>query len=226
DESHVLIGQLNGMYNGDRARKENLVDYGFRLPSALDNRPLKFNEFERKMRQVVFVSATPADYEKKTSGQVAEQLVRPTGLVDPEIEVRPARSQVDDVLAEINERVKAGDRVLVTVLTKRMAEQLTEFLSDHGVKVRYLHSDIDTVERQADCGQRRTRYYAARRGEAYPGHYRRRVQRRRRPRGAEGTADARQIRGHVRKAACQGAQAPRKTDDGAREKPRVREGRA
>ena len=147
DESHVLIGQLNGMYNGDRARKENLVDYGFRLPSALDNRPLKFNEFERKMRQVVFVSATPADYEKKTSGQVAEQLVRPTGLVDPEIEVRPARTQVDDVLAEINERVAAGDRVLVTVLTKRMAEQLTEFLADHGIKVRYLHSDIDTVER-------------------------------------------------------------------------------
>ncbi|WP_122154120.1 excinuclease ABC subunit UvrB [Paraburkholderia sp.] len=147
DESHVLIGQLNGMYNGDKARKENLVNYGFRLPSALDNRPLKFNEFERKMRQVVFVSATPADYEKKTAGQVAEQLVRPTGLVDPEIEVRPARTQVDDVLAEINERVKAGDRVLVTVLTKRMAEQLTEFLADHGVKVRYLHSDIDTVER-------------------------------------------------------------------------------
>ncbi|TCG06011.1 excinuclease ABC subunit B [Paraburkholderia steynii] len=147
DESHVLIGQLNGMYNGDRARKENLVDYGFRLPSALDNRPLKFNEFERKMRQVVFVSATPADYEKKTAGQVAEQVVRPTGLVDPEIEVRPARTQVDDVLPEINERVKAGDRVLVTVLTKRMAEQLTEFLADHGVKVRYLHSDIDTVER-------------------------------------------------------------------------------
>ncbi|MFP3184033.1 MAG: helicase-related protein, partial [Paraburkholderia sp.] len=138
---------LNGMYNGDRARKENLVDYGFRLPSALDNRPLKFNEFERKMRQVVFVSATPADYEQKTAGQVAEQLVRPTGLVDPEIDVRPARTQVDDVLSEINERVKAGDRVLVTVLTKRMAEQLTEFLADHGVKVRYLHSDIDTVER-------------------------------------------------------------------------------
>jgi excinuclease ABC subunit B len=147
DESHVLIGQLNGMYNGDRARKENLVDYGFRLPSALDNRPLKFGEFERKMRQAVFVSATPADYEKRTSGQVAEQLVRPTGLVDPMIEVRPARTQVDDVLAEINERVAAGDRVLVTVLTKRMAEQLTEFLADHGVKVRYLHSDIDTVER-------------------------------------------------------------------------------
>ena len=147
DESHVLIGQLNGMYNGDRARKENLVDYGFRMPSALDNRPLKFNEFERKMRQAVFVSATPADYENRTSGQVAEQLVRPTGLVDPEIEVRPARSQVDDVLGEINARVKVNERVLVTVLTKRMAEQLTEFLADHGVKVRYLHSDIDTVER-------------------------------------------------------------------------------
>ncbi|CAB3786146.1 UvrABC system protein B [Pararobbsia alpina] len=147
DESHVLIGQLNGMYNGDRARKENLVDYGFRLPSALDNRPLKFDEFERKMRQAVFVSATPAEYEKRTSGQVAEQLVRPTGLVDPLIEVRPAHTQVDDVLAEINERVAAGDRVLVTVLTKRMAEQLTEFLADHGVRVRYLHSDIDTVER-------------------------------------------------------------------------------
>ncbi|MEA3114693.1 MAG: excinuclease subunit [Caballeronia sp.] len=147
DESHVLIGQLNGMYNGDRARKENLVDYGFRMPSALDNRPLKFNEFERKMRQAIFVSATPADYENRTAGQVAEQLVRPTGLVDPEIEVRPARSQVDDVLGEINARVKVHERVLVTVLTKRMAEQLTEFLADHGVKVRYLHSDIDTVER-------------------------------------------------------------------------------
>ncbi|WP_028228827.1 excinuclease ABC subunit UvrB [Paraburkholderia ferrariae] len=147
DESHVLIGQLNGMYNGDRARKENLVNYGFRLPSALDNRPLKFNEFERKMRQVVFVSATPADYEKKVTGQIAEQVVRPTGLVDPVIEVRPASTQVDDVLGEINERVAVGERVLVTTLTKRMAEQLTEFLADHGVKVRYLHSDIDTVER-------------------------------------------------------------------------------
>jgi len=147
DESHVLIGQLNGMYNGDRARKENLVNYGFRLPSALDNRPLKFPEFERKMRQVIFVSATPADYEQRVTGQVAEQVVRPTGLVDPEIEVRPASTQVDDVLAEINARVKAGERVLITVLTKRMAEQLTEFLADHGVRVRYLHSDIDTVER-------------------------------------------------------------------------------
>lgn len=147
DESHVLIGQLNGMYNGDRARKENLVDYGFRLPSALDNRPLKFAEFERKMRQVVFVSATPGDYENRISDQVAEQLVRPTGLVDPQIEVRPARTQVDDVLSEIHARVKVQERVLVTVLTKRMAEQLTDFLAEHGIKVRYLHSDIDTVER-------------------------------------------------------------------------------
>ena len=147
DESHVLIGQLNAMYNGDRARKENLVNYGFRLPSALDNRPLKFNEFERKMRQAVFVSATPADYERTHAGQVVEQVVRPTGLVDPAVEVRPAHTQVDDVLAEINIRVAANERVLVTVLTKRMAEQLTEFLADHGVKVRYLHSDIDTVER-------------------------------------------------------------------------------
>ncbi|WP_206951754.1 excinuclease ABC subunit UvrB [Trinickia acidisoli] len=147
DESHVLIGQLNAMYNGDRSRKENLVQYGFRLPSALDNRPLKFPEFEHKMRQAVFVSATPADYEKKKTGQVVEQVVRPTGLVDPIVQVRPARTQVDDVLSEINARVAANDRVLVTVLTKRMAEQLTEFLADHGVKVRYLHSDIDTVER-------------------------------------------------------------------------------
>lgn len=147
DESHVMIGQLNGMYNGDRARKQNLVDYGFRLPSALDNRPLKFEEFERKMRQAIFVSATPGDFEASKAGQVVEQVVRPTGLVDPQIEVRPARTQVDDVLFEINARVAAGDRVLVTVLTKRMAEQLTEFLADHGVKVRYLHSDIETVER-------------------------------------------------------------------------------
>jgi excinuclease ABC subunit B len=147
DESHVLIGQLNAMYNGDRSRKENLVQYGFRLPSALDNRPLKFPEFERKMRQAVFVSATPADYEKKKTGQVVEQVVRPTGLVDPVVQVRPARTQVDDVLSEINTRVSVNERVLVTVLTKRMAEQLTEFLADHGVKVRYLHSDIDTVER-------------------------------------------------------------------------------
>ncbi len=147
DESHVLIGQLNGMFNGDRARKTVLVEYGFRLPSALDNRPLKFAEFERKMHQAVFVSATPAEYEKQHAGQVVEQLVRPTGLVDPEVEVRPATTQVDDVLQEIHERVAARERVLVTTLTKRMAEQLTEYLSDNGVKVRYLHSDVDTVER-------------------------------------------------------------------------------
>lgn len=147
DESHVLLGQLNGMYNGDRARKTNLVDYGFRLPSALDNRPLRFDEFEGKMRQTMFVSATPADYEVKHAGQVVEQVVRPTGLVDPLIEVRPASSQVDDLMAEITLRVAVNERVLVTTLTKRMAEQLTEFLSDNGIKVRYLHSDIDTVER-------------------------------------------------------------------------------
>ncbi|HZE90186.1 MAG TPA: excinuclease ABC subunit UvrB [Rhizobacter sp.] len=147
DESHVMIGQLGGMYNGDRARKTTLVDYGFRLPSALDNRPLKFEEFEKKMRQVVFVSATPADYERKNAGQVVEQLVRPTGLVDPEVEVRPAERQVDDVLQEIRIRVEKNERVLITTLTKRMAEQLTDYLADNGVKVRYLHSDIDTVER-------------------------------------------------------------------------------
>lgn len=147
DESHVMIGQLNAMYNGDRSRKQTLVDFGFRLPSALDNRPLKFPEFETKMRQAVFVSATPADYEASKTGQVVEQVARPTGLVDPQIEVLPASSQVDDLLQQIHERVKVGERVLVTVLTKRMAEQLTDFLSDNGVKVRYVHSDIDTVER-------------------------------------------------------------------------------
>jgi excinuclease ABC subunit B len=147
DESHVLIGQFGGMYNGDRSRKTTLVDYGFRLPSALDNRPLKFEEFETKMRQVIFVSATPAQWEKDHAGQVVEQLVRPTGLVDPEVEVRPATSQVDDVLQEIRIRVDKHERVLITTLTKRMAEQLTDYLSDNGVKVRYLHSDIDTVER-------------------------------------------------------------------------------
>ena len=147
DESHVLIGQLNGMYNGDRSRKHTLVEYGFRLPSAMDNRPLKFPEFETKMRQAIFVSATPADYENQKTGQVVEQLVRPTGLVDPAIEVLPASTQVDDLLNQIHERVKVSERVLVTVLTKRMAEQLTEYLSDNGVKVRYVHSDIDTVER-------------------------------------------------------------------------------
>ncbi len=147
DESHVLIGQLNAMYNGDRSRKTTLVEYGFRLPSAMDNRPLKFEEFERKMRQAVFVTATPADYERAHAGQVVEQVVRPTGLVDPIIMVRPAVSQVDDLLSEIHLRLQAGERVLVTTLTKRMAEQLTEFLSENGIKVRYLHSDIDTVER-------------------------------------------------------------------------------
>jgi excinuclease ABC subunit B len=147
DESHVLIGQFGGMYNGDRARKTTLVEYGFRLPSALDNRPLKFEEFERKMRQAVFVSATPADYEKTHAGQVVEQVVRPTGLVDPVVEVRPASTQVDDVLQEIRDTIARGERVLITTLTKRMAEQLTDYLSDNGVKVRYLHSDVDTVER-------------------------------------------------------------------------------
>ena len=147
DESHVLMGQFGGMYNGDRARKTTLVEYGFRLPSALDNRPLKLEEFERRMRQLVFVSATPADYEKQHTGQVVEQLVRPTGLVDPRVEVRPAVHQVDDVLQEIRLRVEKQERVLITTLTKRMAEQLTDYLTDNGVKVRYLHSDIDTVER-------------------------------------------------------------------------------
>jgi excinuclease ABC subunit B len=147
DESHVLIGQLNAMYNGDKSRKHTLVEFGFRLPSAMDNRPLKFTEFETKMRQTIFVSATPADYEKTHQGQVVEQVARPTGLVDPEIEVLPASTQVDDLLDQIHERVKVGERVLVTVLTKRMAEQLTDYLADNGVKVRYVHSDIDTVER-------------------------------------------------------------------------------
>jgi excinuclease ABC subunit B len=147
DESHVLMGQFSGMYNGDRARKTTLVEYGFRLPSALDNRPLKLEEFEHRMRQLVFVSATPSDYEKTHSGQIVEQVVRPTGLVDPEVEVRPATNQVDDVLQEIRIRVVKSERVLITTLTKRMAEQLTDYLSDNGVKVRYLHSDIDTVER-------------------------------------------------------------------------------
>jgi excinuclease ABC subunit B len=147
DESHQMIGQLGAMYNGDKARKTTLVEYGFRLPSALDNRPLKFEEFEARMRQVIFVSATPAAYEKEHAGQVVEQLVRPTGLIDPEVEVRPATHQVDDVLQEIRIRVEKNERVLITTLTKRMAEQLTDYLADNGVKVRYLHSDIDTVER-------------------------------------------------------------------------------
>ena len=147
DESHVMIGQLSDMYNGDRSRKTTLVEYGFRLPSALDNRPLKFEEFEGKMRQVVFVSATPAAYEQQHAGQVVEQVVRPTGLIDPMVEVRPATHQVDDVLQEIRIRNVKNERVLITTLTKRMAEQLTDYLTENGVKVRYLHSDIDTVER-------------------------------------------------------------------------------
>ncbi|MGM9427176.1 excinuclease ABC subunit UvrB [Hydrogenophaga sp. MI9] len=147
DESHQMIGQLNAMYSGDRSRKTTLVEYGFRLPSALDNRPLKFEEFEQRMRQCIFVSATPADYEKTHSGNVVEQVVRPTGLVDPEVEVRPATHQVDDVLQEIRIRVVKNERVLITTLTKRMAEQLTDYLTENGVKVRYLHSDVDTVER-------------------------------------------------------------------------------
>lgn len=148
DESHVMMGQLGGMYRGDRARKETLVRYGFRLPSALDNRPLRFDEFERKMRRSIFVSATPAEYElEKSGGEVVEQVVRPTGLVDPAVEVRPAVTQVDDLLSEITETTRTGGRVLVTTLTKKMAEDLTDFLSDQGVRVRYLHSDIDTVER-------------------------------------------------------------------------------
>ena len=147
DESHVTIPQVGGMYRGDRARKENLVNYGFRLPSALDNRPLRFDEFERMMPQSIFVSATPADYEQKHAGQVVEQVVRPTGLVDPVLEVRPAATQVDDLLSEIGVRVGRDERVLVTTLTKRMAEDLTDYLGEHNVRVRYLHSDIDTVER-------------------------------------------------------------------------------
>ena len=147
DESHVTIPQLGGMYKGDRSRKENLVEYGFRLPSALDNRPLRFDEFERLAPQTIFTSATPGPYEEANAGAVVEQLVRPTGLVDPEIEVRPAGSQVDDLLSEIRLRVADGDRVLVTTLTKRMSEDLTEYLAEHDVRVRYLHSDIDTVER-------------------------------------------------------------------------------
>jgi excinuclease ABC subunit B len=147
DESHVTVPQVGGMYKGDRARKENLVGYGFRLPSALDNRPLKFEEFEKTMRQCIFVSATPADYEATHTEQVVEQVARPTGLIDPEITVKPADTQVDDLLSEINIRVEKNERVLATTLTKRMAEDLTDYLTEHQIKVRYLHSDIDTVER-------------------------------------------------------------------------------
>jgi excinuclease ABC subunit B len=148
DESHVTIPQLGGMYYGDRSRKETLVEYGFRLPSALDNRPLTFEEFEERAKQIIYVSATPAEYElAESAGRVAEQIIRPTGLMDPAIEVKPARNQVDDLLGEIKERVEKGDRVLVTTLTKRMAEDLTEYYADLGIRVRYLHSDIDTLER-------------------------------------------------------------------------------
>jgi excinuclease ABC subunit B len=147
DESHVTIGQIGGMYKGDRSRKENLVDYGFRLPSALDNRPLRFDEFEGMMKQTFFCSATPAEYERTHSGQVVEQVVRPTGLVDPMLEVRPASTQVDDLLSEISLRAAQKERVLVTTLTKKMAEDLTEYLAEHGIKVRYLHSEVETLER-------------------------------------------------------------------------------
>ncbi|MDX1595221.1 MAG: excinuclease ABC subunit UvrB, partial [Gammaproteobacteria bacterium] len=147
DESHVTIPQLGGMYRGDRSRKENLVEYGFRLPSALDNRPLRFDEFEARAPQTIYVSATPSHYEMERSGDVVEQVVRPTGLVDPEVEIRPVATQVDDLLSEIRLRAEAGERVLVTTLTKRMAEDLTQYLAEHDVRVRYLHSDIDTVER-------------------------------------------------------------------------------
>lgn len=147
DESHVTVPQIGGMYKGDRSRKENLVAYGFRLPSALDNRPLRFEEFEKLMPQTIFVSATPADYEIQRSGQIAEQVVRPTGLVDPVIIIRPVTTQVDDLMSEVSLRAAQNERVLVTTLTKRMAEDLTDYFSDHGIRVRYLHSDIDTVER-------------------------------------------------------------------------------
>lgn len=147
DESHVTIPQIGGMSKGDRARKNNLVDYGFRLPSAHDNRPLRFEEFEKILPQTIFVSATPADYEAEHSKIIIEQVARPTGLIDPEIFVKPADSQVDDLLGEINLRVKKDERVLVTTLTKRMSEDLTDYLTEHGIKVRYLHSEIDTVER-------------------------------------------------------------------------------
>src|SRR5690606_23815483 len=147
DESHVTISQIGAMYKGDRSRKETLVEYGFRLPSALDNRPMRFDEWERIAPQMIMVSATPGKYEAENQGQVVEQVVRPTGLVDPIIEIRPASTQVDDVLSEIRLRTEVNERVLITTLTKRMAEDLTEYLAEHGVRVRYLHSDIDTVER-------------------------------------------------------------------------------
>ena len=147
DESHITIPQIGGMYAGDRSRKERLVEYGFRLPSALDNRPLNFKEFETLVPQAIYVSATPGDYELKHSQQVVEQIIRPTGLLDPEVEVRPVQGQIDDLLQEIREVVARDERVLITTLTKRMAEDLTDFLAEAGIKVRYLHSDIDTIER-------------------------------------------------------------------------------
>jgi excinuclease ABC subunit B len=147
DESHMTIPQIGGMFAGDRSRKEKLVEYGFRLPSALDNRPLNFNEFEQVVPQAVYVSATPGPYEEKHSQQIVEQIIRPTGLVDPEIDVRPTKTQIDDLLEEIRQVVAKGERVLVTTLTKRMSEDLTEYLAEAGIKVRYLHSDIDTIER-------------------------------------------------------------------------------
>ena len=176
DESHQTIPQLGAMYRGDRSRKETLVEYGFRMPSALDNRPLRFDEWEKLAPQMIFVSATPGPYELQRSGQVVEQLVRPTGLVDPEVELRPVRTQVDDVLSEIKICVERGERVLITTLTKRMAEDLTEYLDEHGVKVRYLHSDIDTVERMEIIRDLRLgkfdvhrRYQPAARGSGHAG---------------------------------------------------------
>jgi len=148
DESHVTLPQVRAMYNGDRARKTTLVDYGFRLPCAFDNRPLKFDEFETRLNQVVYVSATPGNYEKERSGQIVEQVIRPTGLLDPQIDVRPVEGQIDDLIGEINARTARSERVLVTTLTKKMAEDLTSYLKDAGIKVRYMHHDIDTIERQ------------------------------------------------------------------------------
>jgi len=147
DESHVMLPQVRAMYHGDRARKEMLVDYGFRLPSAFDNRPLTFPEFQDRIHQVIYVSATPAEYERSRSGQIVEQIIRPTGLLDPEVEVRPVEGQIDDLIAEIKEREAKNQRVLVTTLTKRMAEDLTDYLSKHDIKVKYMHHDIDTIER-------------------------------------------------------------------------------
>ncbi|MBU3847511.1 MAG: UvrB/UvrC motif-containing protein, partial [Candidatus Acinetobacter avistercoris] len=161
DESHVTVPQIGAMYKGDRSRKENLVNYGFRLPSALDNRPMQFEEWERIIPTTIFVSATPAKYELEKSVQIAEQVVRPTGLIDPVIEIRPVLTQVDDVLSEINNRREKNERVLVTTLTKRMAEDLTSYLKEYGIKVAYLHSDIDTVERVKIIHDLRTGIYDA-----------------------------------------------------------------